>query len=107
MKQRIKKLWVEALRSGEYEQGRGVLHNYTANTYCCLGVLCRLYDDMKKKDDADFWFDWMDESGDHYPAEEVMNWAKLETSQAVDLAELNDRLSSSFAQIADIIEQKY
>lgn len=32
--------WVEALRSGEYKQGRGVLCK--DNKYCCLGVLCKI-----------------------------------------------------------------
>lgn len=36
----IKKLWVDALRSGEYEQGKNVLRNIEKNTFCCLGVLC-------------------------------------------------------------------
>lgn len=34
--------WIEALRSGKYLQGKHVLHNIVANTYCCLGVLCKL-----------------------------------------------------------------
>lgn len=42
MDQTIKAQWVAALRSGEYEQGRGTLHNPVANEYCCLGVLCDL-----------------------------------------------------------------
>ena len=41
MKSEIKKLWVEALRSGEYQQCKGVLHD--SNGYCCLGVLTELY----------------------------------------------------------------
>ena len=32
--------WVEALRSGEYEQGINALKN--GNKYCCLGVLCEI-----------------------------------------------------------------
>lgn len=36
----LKKKWVEALRSGEYQQGEG--HLFDGNTYCCLGVLCRV-----------------------------------------------------------------
>lgn len=31
--------WVAALRSGEYEQGSGILHDKDTNKYCCLGVL--------------------------------------------------------------------
>lgn len=34
--------WLEALRSGDYQQGRQVLHNREANTYCCLGVACHI-----------------------------------------------------------------
>jgi hypothetical protein len=33
----LKKKWVSALRSGDYEQGRGFLHD--GGRFCCLGVL--------------------------------------------------------------------
>lgn len=52
MKKELKRLWIEALKSGEYEQGEGALkvsQKYDAMTdaatilpkaqYCCLGVL--------------------------------------------------------------------
>ena len=36
----FKALWLEALRSGDYKQGTGHLHNRAGNDgYCCLGVL--------------------------------------------------------------------
>jgi len=34
-------LWIEALRSGEYKQGRGALREW--DKFCCLGVACELY----------------------------------------------------------------
>jgi len=34
----LKSKWLSALRGGEYEQGRGRLRN-SDNHYCCLGVL--------------------------------------------------------------------
>lgn len=37
MKPEIKKLWIGALRSGQYKQGKG--HLCQNNRYCCLGVL--------------------------------------------------------------------
>lgn len=47
----IAEKWVAALRSGEYKQGKGVLHNQDTNTYCCLGVLCDLF--VKEKNIKD------------------------------------------------------
>lgn len=44
MKKKDAMEWVEALRSGNYKQGRYLLHNTVDNTYCCLGVLA----DIKK-----------------------------------------------------------
>lgn len=47
MKPEIKALWIEALTSGEYRQGRRALHQKTADgidSFCCLGVLCDLAD---------------------------------------------------------------
>lgn len=40
MDPKVKAMWTEALRSGEYEQARGYLR--TDNGYCCLGVLCEV-----------------------------------------------------------------
>lgn len=36
--------WVEALRSGEYEQGRGRLRvtDNAGDSFCCLGVACEI-----------------------------------------------------------------
>ena len=36
-----RRVWVEALRSGKYEQTGGQLFN-GENAYCCLGVKCML-----------------------------------------------------------------
>lgn len=46
MNEQIKKRWVEALRSGNYQQGIGYLRQHAQSDgqdyYCCLGVLCEL-----------------------------------------------------------------
>ncbi len=38
----LKTKWVEALRSGEYEQG--IMYLRRDGKHCCLGVLCELAD---------------------------------------------------------------
>lgn len=44
MNPEIKKLWIDALLSGEYQQGQGYLHQIEdqESKFCCLGVLCDL-----------------------------------------------------------------
>ena len=55
MKPEIKKLWVDALRSGEYKQAREVLRTNGGTSFCCLGVLTDLY--CKSNNKA--WYDAM------------------------------------------------
>lgn len=42
MNPEIKAKWVAALRSGQFKQGKHVLHNTDDNSFCCLGVLCEI-----------------------------------------------------------------
>jgi len=42
MNKKVAQLWIKALRSGKYKQGQNVLLD-EKNRYCCLGVLCDLY----------------------------------------------------------------
>jgi hypothetical protein len=45
MRKSVRRRWVEALRSGEYQQTTGVLAEVDGNRVvgnCCLGVLCEL-----------------------------------------------------------------
>ena len=39
----IKREWIKALRSGEFDKGEYALHRISDNTYCCLGVLCEIH----------------------------------------------------------------
>jgi len=109
MKPEIKKLWVDALRSGEYKQGKGVLYDGDDNSYCCIGVLCRLAELAGVPMSKDYFV---------YPVElpeiEIAEWAGLKTLNCNEfvqlegntrLAVLNDR-GKSFSEIADIIEEQ-
>ncbi len=44
MKKNIATKWVKALRSGKYKQGYLKLHDNKTGGYCCLGVLCKMYE---------------------------------------------------------------
>lgn len=112
MRQDIKKLWVEALRSGQYEQGSGALS--CDGQYCCLGVLCEiaveqgLELEVSTNDKGQKIFN----ADSAYLPTEVQEWAQLyghnpevlvEDYKEEKLANLNDG-GFSFHQIADVIE---
>ena len=122
MKKEIAEKWVQALRSGEYKQGSDVLHNTSNNTYCCLGVLCDIYQKEGNKFNSVSEGSWgvqTDNGFENLPAtffddrpdvlpEVVMKWADISCSSGSfgdsNLAALNDDDGYTFDEIATVIE---
>lgn len=108
MKADIKQRWVEALRSGQYKQGRGFLKRN--NAYCCLGVLCELHrQDFPNKgwqlnNQHGGQFSYSLRNAVNYPPEEVSDWAGLGPSVYNLLADANDS-GADFPTIASLIEE--
>lgn len=114
MNKRIKKLWIEALRSGKYQQTDNALRRGSGAkaTFCCLGVLC----DLHRIETGGSWKggDYLDELAVLPPA--VVEWGEmlddnpeipevdLDTNKPLSLAELNDN-KRDFNYIADRIEK--
>lgn len=114
MNQRIKKLWVKALRSKKWRQTQKQLRN-TGLGRCCLGVLCEVF----KKEVGGVWRnkDYFDD--DHGPCnlilpKTVMNWAGLTDlsgdtvkidNSLQDLSEHNDD-GRTFEEIATAIDKQ-
>lgn len=116
MDKHIAERWVEALRSGKYEQGRAELHP-GENSYCCLGVLCDLYRVEQGKgqwDGASGYCEFViadtEEAGFEVPPDSVLEWAGLNTPEGSvgeqSLAEMNDN-GATFTELADIIAKKW
>ena len=110
MNQEIKTKWLEALRSGEYKQGKGILKDDKDN-YCCLGVLCQIHSKETNTEwgvnEGNNLFNYLNDS--FALPNVVFNWANLE-SQSPMIGEIslifsNDDLGYSFNQIADEIEK--
>ena len=106
MNKQVKKKWLKALRSGEYEQTTNYLKNDGA--FCCLGILC----DIHSKETKHRW------RQEHYFTEmrglphQVLKWAGLPDDRYVcykgkhgQLGNAND-MGLSFKQIANIIENQ-
>jgi hypothetical protein len=71
MNPEVKARWVAALRSGEYKQAKNSLRKQDA--FCCLGVLCDLYDSSQWHGVA-----YGEEHKTGLPTLEVMTWAEFE-----------------------------
>lgn len=101
MDKKLKSKWINALRSGRYEQARGTLLALKSGGMCCLGVLATIQGcDLRKKknDDPSFCLVSRD-------LPRGFN-AGLRTEQREQLATMNDSSGSSFKQIADYIEKR-
>lgn len=121
------KMWLNALRSGEYIQGRDALATMTSEgvAYCCLGVACDLY--RKNADDPLFTVkEAADSEGtgcgtlmfageENYLPDRVMEWLGMHDERGTywdnlhgrntDLSVKNDS-GASFKEIAQILEDR-
>ena len=120
MKQDVKDLWVKALESGEFEQGRYVL-NRQDTKFCCLGVLTVLAEragmHLSKREDERagnygiFRYGLAGQTG--FLPGEVLAWANLLSEDPAvmykgtneSLTTLNDR-GVQFRTIANIIREQ-
>lgn len=123
MNKAIKKLWIDALRSGEYKQGTGRLSTVDEagiTRMCCLGVLCDLYIKRtgkgvwRKDDDSELrCFIYSYGTSSSLPPREVVKWAGLDTDRGmkgINLDSMNDGIGQprhSYAEIANVIEEKF
>lgn len=102
MDKEIKAQWLEALRSGAYQQTRG--HLKDLDGYCCLGVLC----DIVQPDR------WVEEEVGKFSMNYYTSCLPTEVRHKVDmpgdgttgkLMGMNDASKLSFDEIADWIEE--
>jgi hypothetical protein len=86
----VKAAWLQALRSGEYEQGTEMLRTRN-DRYCCLGVLCELAiqaDVVQRRHRPSMPAEWeygSDEDGGDwmagFPPMKVRRWAGFPTDE--------------------------
>lgn len=115
------RLWVDALRSGEYEQGYGALLN--DGKYCCLGVACEVailngVELAKEPVDSEYRpgrYAFGKETSLFLPGK-VQEWLGIDSQEpgvfnTVGIAEsvihLNDSQKKDFSYIADALERTF
>ena len=104
--------WVDALRSGKYEQGRGALRTADGR-WCCLGVLC---DVVRKRWKKKLWHGayWHDGEGGVLPRDVLRAAGLVHVNPDVALSDggrcylsgFNDD-GFHFTEIADAIEREW
>lgn len=100
MNPEIKAKWLEALRSGKYQQIRGRLRSINGDAYCCLGLLCEITGGMPdedwEKNSQSISLPVLCDSGLYVSKDDYLCAARILSSR-------NDS-GFSFEQIADWIE---
>lgn len=109
------KLWIDALRSGNYEQCRNrltIVDDTGRESHCCLGVACEVAiangsGTIKTTHTESAEYDGM---GGILP-DSVQNWLGLNnrnpTIDGHTCSRWNDTFCASFNQIADALERTY
>jgi hypothetical protein len=103
MDQNVKELWLKALRSGEYKQGRRQLRD-TSDNFCCLGVLCDVIDPTKWKTASPELVSYTYEGFGGTLPESIQIYAEVPLNITSFLINMNDG-GKSFTRIADYIEE--
>ncbi len=92
---KLRDTWTEALRSGDYTQACGVLHDPVEGGYCCLGVLGKICGaDLNSIESLEI---------PGFPNREFLQEVGLHKDVAHELASANDH-GYDFEYIADEIE---
>lgn len=109
MNQRVKRMWLEVLRSGRFSQAQyrlsGGLTRLTGKeSFCCLGVLCAIHNADVSPTKSN-WARHLYKGAYGTTPEEVDMWAGLPSAAADKLADMNDAGNKTFKQIADWIER--
>lgn len=97
--------WIEALRSGEYDQGWGRLKKGCNHySYCCLGVLCEISGGVEFNSGIACY---KDKRGEFALPPELRREVGMSRDYQEKLANYNDKDRLDFEQIADEIEQNF
>lgn len=95
MDAQLKAKWLDALRNGEYRQGKHKLFDRDLNEYCCLGVLCDIQGADFNKIEEQFGTLALSENPKQFLAGLGLS--------TIELVSKNDH-GKSFSEIADFIE---
>ena len=116
MKESVAKKWIATLTSGKYKQTSGQLAKFykdgTPRAYCCLGVLCEVYNKEQKDPNEKVS---NEELNDSFPPSRVIEWAgannrcfNYQGKKATrSLANDNDEAHRRFPTIVKIIEREW
>lgn len=116
MEPRVKDLWLKALRSGTFPQGRFYLD--VDEKYCCLGVLCSIAQDENVVNrivygygSSYYYFDPADpvDSNNQVLPRKVQGWAELDNNFVeLEISEADfHNLNLEYTSFRDVASWKY
>lgn len=93
MDKKMARKWSKALRSGKYKQGKHELYTPSKDSYCCLGVLCRINGENEEV---------MEQTGLSLAG--ILRKYGMSGHIESTLMTMNDDNESTFEEIADVID---
>jgi hypothetical protein len=104
------KIWIEALRSGKFEQTKERLQD--KDGYCCLGVACEVlipeHEKVRRVGGNNYLSGALPSAQPGAPGWlKVISFDIAKHTDKIELAEINDTDELSFDEIADILESTY
>ena len=110
MDKRIKKKWVKALRSGEYDQTAGNLCTEGLDgscSFCCLGVLGNIFSEETGLLWSEDGSAMLNIGGQAELLDgPILQWAGIHIATQGWLSDMNDIEGATFEKIADHIENE-
>lgn len=102
------KIWIAALRSGEYRQCSGGLRRPIIghDFYCCLGVACEIAPDITRFGDTIAYNFGRDVTASIIPDEDWKRLTGLPYHVREECVYLNDASQANFKVIADYLEKE-
>lgn len=104
LKPEIKKAWLEALRSGKYEQGHQALRTVDSK-FCCLGVLCDIVNPNDWHSNGPFAWTYGFHGEIGVTPRALRDDVQLDAGAEDKLINMNDVDGADFEHIAQYIEQ--
>lgn len=111
--ERFIKNWMQALRSGHFDQCKYILRSYRTNNFSALGVACHISSKVRGMQEPNHdagstvYIDQEGNKNDRALPKAFRKYVGLTNEEQREIFTMNDEEDKSFEEIADYLEDNY